>query len=71
MNNEILVALISAAASVAGSYSIMNYRLKKLEEKVDAHNEWGEKFRSQVTDIAVMKNDIGYIKQSIERIGGN
>ena len=70
MDKEIIVALISAAASIIGSYSIMNYRLKKLEEKVDAHNAWGEKFQSQTTDIAVMKNDISYIKQSIERLGG-
>jgi len=70
MDKEILVALISAGASIVGSYSIMNYRLKKLEEKVDAHNAWGEKFQTQTTDIAVMKTDIGYIKQSIERIGG-
>lgn len=70
MDKEIVVALISATASIVGSYSIMNYRLKKLEEKVDKHNAWGEKFQSQSTDIALIQKDISYIKQSIERIGG-
>ena len=67
MNENIIVALISAGASMVGSYSLMNYRLKKLEEKVDQHNAWGEKFQKQTTDIAVIKKDISYIRKELEK----
>lgn len=68
MSENVIVAIIGALASVVGSYSLVNYRLKKLEEKVDKHNAWGEKFQAQVTDIAVIKNDISYIKNAISKL---
>ena len=33
-------------------------RLSNVEEKLDAHNGYAEKFTSIATDIAVIKNDI-------------
>ena len=68
MTENIIVAIIGAIASIIGSASLVNYRLKKLEEKVDQHNSYGDKIASMQTDIAVMKNDLSYIKSAIGRL---
>lgn len=68
MTENIIVAIIGAIASIVGSASLVNYRLKKLEEKVDQHNSYGDKIASMQTDIAVMKNDLSYIKSAIGRL---
>ena len=68
MTENIIVAIIGAIASIIGSATLVNYRLKKLEEKVDQHNSYGDKIASMQTDIAVMKNDLSYIKSAISRI---
>lgn len=50
MDSTIIVAIISAAGTMAGTYygirksnSLVEYRLKKLEEKVDKHNHLVER----------------------------
>jgi len=68
MTESIIVAIIGAIASIVGSATLVNYRLKKLEEKVDQHNSYGDKIASMQTDIAVMKNDLSYIKSAIGRL---
>lgn len=68
MSDTIISAIISVVGSVLGSMALVNWRLQTLEKKVDEHNKWGEKFEAQVTDIAVIKNDISYIKKSIDRL---
>ncbi len=68
MTENIIVAIIGAVASIIGSATLVNYRLKKLEEKVDQHNSYGDKIASMQTDIAVMKNDLSYIKSAIVRL---
>lgn len=68
MTENIIVAIIGAIASIVGSATLVNYRLKKLEEKVDQHNSYGDKIASMQTDIAVMKNDLSYIKSAIVRL---
>ena len=68
MTENIIVAIIGAIASVLGSGVLVNYRLKKLEEKVDQHNSYGDKIARMQTDIAVMKNDLSYIKSAIGRL---
>lgn len=47
MDTEIAVALISGLGTLAGSFAgimasnkLTNYRIKKLEEKVDRHNNF-------------------------------
>lgn len=64
MSENIIIALLGVASSML----LVNWRLKKLEEKVDKHNGWGEKFQGQSTDIAVIKNDLNYIKSAIEKL---
>ena len=68
MTENIIVAIIGAIASVVGSATLVNYRLKKLEEKVDKHNGYSDTIAKMQTDIAVMKNDMSYIKNAISRL---
>lgn len=68
MTENIIVAIIGAIASIIGSATLVNYRLKKLEEKVDQHNSYGDKIASMQTDIAVIKTDLTYIKNAISRL---
>lgn len=68
MTQDIIIAIIGAIASVLASASLVNWRLKKLEEKVDKHNGYSDKIASITTDIAVMKTDINYIKNAIARM---
>ena len=67
MSEGIIIALIGAAASVLSSAALVNWRIKKLEEKVDKHNAWGDKFNNQATDIALIQKDIQYIKEMMEK----
>ena len=67
MSDEVVVALIGAIVSIVGSYSLVNYRLKKLEEKVDKHNGFADKIAQTTTDIALIKKDIQYIKEALEK----
>lgn len=65
---NIVIAIIGAIASVIGSATLVNWRLKKLEDKVDKHNGYSDKIASITTDIAVIKNDMTYIKNAIVRL---
>lgn len=69
MNEQLLIELFGAIASIVTSYSLVNWRLKKLEEKVDKHNAWGEKFQAQTTDVKLIQKDIEYIRKQIESKG--
>lgn len=68
MNETVLSAIISVVGSVVSSYTLVNWRLKQLEDKVDRHNAWGDKFQGQTTDIALIKQDVSYIKDAIKRL---
>lgn len=69
MNMEnIIIAIIGAIASVLSSATLVSWRLKKLEEKVDKHNAYSDKIASMTTDLAVIKNDITYIKTALTRL---
>ena len=68
MTQDIIIAIIGAIASVLASASLVNWRLNKLEEKVDKHNGYSDKIASITTDIAVIKTDLTYIKNAISRM---
>ena len=70
ISENILIALLSLLGTCAGSFGgiyasskLTNYRLKKLEEKVDKHNQFAEK-------IPVIKEQIKVINHRIEDIEG-
>lgn len=68
MTENIVIALIGAIASVLASASLVNWRLKKLEDMVEKHNSYSDKIASITTDIAVIKTDLTYIKNAILRL---
>lgn len=44
MDSEILIAIVSFAGTVVGSFSgmkLMSYRIEQLEKKVEKHNNFG------------------------------
>lgn len=67
MTEGIIIALIGAVASVISSAALVNWRIKKLEEKVDAHNKYSDKIASMQTDIALIQKDISYIREMVEK----
>ena len=67
MTEGIIIALIGAVASVLSSAALVNWRIKKLEEKVDAHNKYSDKIASMQTDIALIQKDISYIREMVEK----
>ena len=69
MSENIIIAIIGAIVSILSSASLVNWRLKKLEEKVDKHNGYSDTIAKMQTDIAVMKNDLTYIKKAIDKLG--
>ena len=69
MSENIIIAIIGAIVSVLSSASLVNWRRKKLEEKVDKHNGYSDTIAKMQTDIAVMKNDLTYIKKAIDKLG--
>ena len=68
MSENIIIALIGVAGSVLSSALLVNWRLNKLEEKVDEHNGYSKTIASMQTDIALMQKDISYIKRAIEKL---
>ena len=75
MDFQIINTLISLCGSLVGTFAgifatskLTEYRIKKLEEKVDKHNGYSDIIAKMQTDIAVMKNDLSYIKQAISRL---
>lgn len=81
MSDAIIVALISACATVLAQLAInaqnkkemsitqavrdkdVDDRLKVIEEKLEAHNSYAEKFATLTTTIVAMQKDIEYLKE--------
>lgn len=68
MTENIVIAIIGAIVSIISSASLVNWRLQRLEEKVDKHNGYSDKIAKMTTDIALMQKDISYIKSAIEKL---
>lgn len=70
MSNEIIVALVSMAGTVLGSFGgiitsskLTTYRLEKLEQKVDRHNSFAERMPVIEEKIKVLNHRV----EDIER----
>lgn len=62
MSNEILIALLSFAGTLIGSFGgmkLMSYRIEQLEKKVDKHNNFAER-------IPIIEEKIRVINHRIE-----
>ena len=68
MTENIVIAIIGAIVSIISSASLVNYRLQKLEEKVDKHNGYSDKISKMQTDIALIQKDINWIKEAISKL---
>ena len=71
MSEVIIVALITGAFSVVGQWLIsrerearMDERLKSVEKKLDEHNKFSDKIGGIQADIASIRTDISYLKES-------
>ena len=65
MSDVIVVAIISGICTLAGTFfgilktsSMTNYRIEKLEDKVDKHNNLVERMALAERDIHEIKEDI-------------
>lgn len=68
----IIVAVLSLLGTVIGSFlaynktvSLVQYRLEQLENKVSVHNNLIDRMYGVEKDIAVMKEDIQELKDSL------
>lgn len=62
MSDTIIVALLSLAGTLIGSFSgmrLMSYRIEQLEKKVDKHNNFAER-------IPVIENKMKVCEHRIE-----
>ena len=71
ISEAVLIAIIGAIGSIGGSALLINWRLKELEKKVDSHNGYAQKFADYTTNLAVMANDIKYIKDRLDKVEYN
>lgn len=69
MNEAVIAAIISligVVISAVTSFSLVNWRLKTLEERVKEHNSYAKLFAESSKQIALIQKDIEHIK---ERLG--
>ena len=78
MSAEMLVAIGGILAGLGGIISafllyrktvaLLEYRMERVEKKLDEHNGYAEKLGDIRTDIAVMKTDLSYLKAEVSKI---
>lgn len=73
MNNEIIVAFVSVLGTVLGSFGgiltsskLTSYRLEKLEQKVDKHNNFAERMPVIEEQIKVINHRIDDLERENE-----
>lgn len=74
MDKELIVALVAMAGTLIGSFGgiitsskLTSYRLGKLEEKVDKHNSFAERFPVVEEKIKVLNHRV----EDIEKLNEN
>lgn len=70
MQNEIIIALLSFAGTLCGSFGgmkLMSYRIEQLEKKVDKHNNFAERIPILEEKITVANHRISDLEREIER----
>ena len=70
MSDTIIVSLISLVGTFGGvltANSLSNYRIKKLEEKVDKHNSMIERMYRAEGNITELQHDVRDLKKDIEK----
>ena len=62
-----IISLVGIILSAVVSLQLVNWRLKKLEDKVDVHNSYSDKIGSIQTDIAVIKNTLQHLEKEKDK----
>lgn len=72
MDNEIIIALVSMAGTLLGTFGgivtsskLTSYRLEKLEQKVDTHNTFAERIPVVEEKIKVINHRINDIERGM------
>ena len=71
MDSAVLSALITAGgmgATAISGISLIRYKLGRLEKKVDEHNGYAQMFAQTHEDVAIIKNDMQYVKEDIKEL---
>lgn len=63
MNVEIIISVLGVILSAILSLNLVNWRLNKIEEKLDEHNGYAEKIANMTTDIAVIKTTLQHMQE--------
>ncbi len=73
ISKEILVALVSMIGTIVGSFGgiitsskLTTYRLEKLEQKVDKHNNFAQRMPVLEEQIKVLNHRIGDLEKERE-----
>ena len=61
--SSLIVCLITQAMQARKTEALIEYRLLKLEEKVDKHNNFAEKIPSMQTEINTLQKDVAQLKR--------
>lgn len=67
MSSEILIAIVSFAGTVVGSFGgmkLMSYRIEQLEKKVDKHNHFAERMPVVEEQLKVVNHRIDDLERS-------
>lgn len=71
MSNEVFIAILSLVGTLVGSLSgilvankLVNFRLEKLEKKVDLHNNAVERLYVAEGQITELQHEMIYIKHN-------
>lgn len=77
MSDTIIVALLSLAGTLVGSFSgimaankLTNYRIEQLEKKVEAHNKLVDRTYKLEAHEELIDQEIDTIKHEIETLEG-
>ena len=72
MNNEIMVAFVSVLGTILGSFGgiltsskLTSYRLEKLEQKVDKHNNFAERMPVIEEQIKVTNHRLDDLEKGV------
>lgn len=66
MDNTLIISLVTVLISALSSMTLVNWRLKEIEKRLDNHNNYAQKFAEATTDIALIKQDIKHIKERLD-----
>ena len=63
-----IASVVSAIMLNRKTMALLEYRMKKVEEKLESHNHYAEKFTTTAERIAEIQKDVAVIKTRIEYI---